>query len=176
MSIEQKVRSVIRDIPDFPEKGVLFRDISPLLASHTICKEVVAHFCSVYRNSSVDAVAGIESRGFIFGPAIAFELGLPFVMIRKKGKLPFKTVSLKYDLEYGSAEIEMHIDAIKSGDKVLLHDDVLATGGTAIAAAKLLEKQGANVAGLCFLLELSALKGREKLDKYSKNICTLVSY
>ena len=176
MSIEQKVRSVIREIPDFPEKGILFRDISPLLANPEICKEVVTHFCSRYRNLDIDAVVGIESRGFIFGPAIAFELGVPFIMIRKKGKLPFRTISLKYDLEYGSAEIEMHVDSVKPGNSVLLHDDVLATGGTAKAAAKLLENQGAKVAGLCFLIELSSLRGRDKLESYLKNMCTLVSY
>ncbi len=176
MNLSERVRSLIRDVPDFPKKGILFRDITTLLADPKICGEIVDFFCEDARAKNVSAIAGIESRGFIFGPMVAFKLGVPFVMIRKKGKLPYHRVTYKYELEYGSAEIEMHTDAVKAGQSILVHDDVLATGGTALAACKLLESQGAVIGGLSFLIELTSLGGVSFLEERSKNIRTLVSY
>jgi adenine phosphoribosyltransferase len=124
----------------------------------------------------IDAVAGVESRGFLFGFSMAMKLGVPFVLIRKKGKLPAETVSYKYDLEYGSAEIEMHVDAVEEGMHVLIHDDLLATGGTAVAAAELIQKSGGKVAGFSFVVELSFLKGKEVLNKYSEYNKSIVNY
>ncbi|MEX1000988.1 MAG: adenine phosphoribosyltransferase [Crocinitomicaceae bacterium] len=176
MNLDQQVKKVIRDIPDFPKEGILFKDITPIFQHPDMCRKIVDDSAAKIRGKGVDVIAGIESRGFLFGAAIAMELNIPFVLIRKKGKLPFHTVTHKYDLEYGTAEIEMHTDAIEAGQTVLIHDDLLATGGSASAAAELILKQGGKVGGFDFLIELSFLGGRDLLTNYSKNISTLVAY
>ena len=176
MSLEVKVRKLIRDIPDFPKEGIVFKDITPIFREPKVCREIIDRAVNKIDANDVNVIAGIESRGFLFGAVIAMEVGIPFVMIRKKGKLPYHTVSHKYDLEYGTAEVEMHIDAIEPGQKVLIHDDLLATGGSASAAAELVIKQGGQVAGFDFLIELAFLEGRNMLREYSENISTLVAY
>lgn len=173
--LEQKLISVIRDVPDFPKPGILFKDITPILHDPKLCNEIVDAFAEKI-NGKIDAIVGIESRGFLFGFALANKLNVPFVLIRKAGKLPYKKVAYEYDLEYGSAKVEMQVDEIKKGWNVLVHDDLLATGGTAEAAAKLIQMQGGNVAGFAFLVNLEFLKGSEKLSQYSKNIVSLVNY
>jgi adenine phosphoribosyltransferase len=166
--------STIRDIPDFPKPGIVFRDITTLLANPEAFDFVNAEMIRFGREKDVTHIAGIESRGFIFAGAVARELKLPLVLVRKAGKLPAATIAESYDLEYGSATIEVHEDALTKGDRVLLIDDLLATGGTAVAAVKLIEKLGATVAGLAFVVELSFLPGRKKLPNY--DILSLVDY
>ncbi|MCD5316374.1 adenine phosphoribosyltransferase [Kineosporia babensis] len=156
----------IRDIPDYPSPGILFKDITPLLADPALFAKAVDALAAAHRPGSgaeVDVVAGVEARGFIFGAGVALALGVGFVPIRKKGKLPYATVSAEYTLEYGTAVIEVHEDAVRPGQRVLLLDDVLATGGTAEAAAGLLEQVGAEVVALSFLVELGFLGGRDRL-------------
>ena len=174
--INSKLTKVIRDVPDFPKPGILFKDITPVLLDAQLTREVVSEMAEQVQTLNLDAIVGIESRGFWFGIMLANKLNLPFVPIRKKGKLPYKTVSYSYDLEYGSAEIEMHQDTIKEGWNVLVHDDLLATGGTAIASAELILSQKAKIAGFSFVVDLSFLNGSEKLKKYSENIFNLVRY
>jgi len=176
MTLEENLKSVIRDVPDFPKPGILFKDISTIMLDAELSKEVLAHLKDRYQSESIDAVAGIESRGFLFGYPLAMELGVPFILIRKKGKLPYKKRSHSYELEYGSAVIEMHEDAVKTGQKVLIHDDLLATGGSASAAAELIKKCGGSVFGFNFLVALDFLKGDEKLKNHSSNIINLVRY
>lgn len=161
------LRSYIRDVPDFPKPGILFKDITPLLADPAAYAYAVAKLAAHYATIPVDAIAAAEARGFLFAAPIALELRKPLIPLRKPGKLPFQTHSLKYDLEYGSAELQVHTDAIPPGGKVLLVDDVLATGGTMAAACKLVEHAGGHVAGCAFLLELTHLKGRERLADYN---------
>ena len=161
-SIEQLVSSRLRDVPDFPEPGVVFKDVTPLLADGEAFGAVTRDMAERWRGL-VDVVVGIEARGFIFGAALAHELGLGFVPVRKAGKLPGRTVGVSYDLEYGSARIEIHEDAFVGGERVLLVDDVLATGGTAVAACQLLESVGATVVALETVVELGFLHGRERL-------------
>ena len=175
-SIENRIKSAIRDVPDFPKQGILFKDITPVLSDPALCRELEKEFARVVSNFPVDAVAGIESRGFLFGMGLAQRLNVPFIPVRKKGKLPYKTVSYEYDLEYGSATIEMHTDAIKEGMNILIHDDLLATGGTAAATAELVKLQNANVSCFAFLVELSFLEGRKSLEKYTNEIISLASY
>ncbi len=163
------IKTAIRDVPDFPKQGIIFKDITPILSSHALLTEVVELMAARYLSSPPQKVVGIESRGFIFGTALAMRLGVGFVPVRKKGKLPYKTIEASYDLEYGSATIEMHVDALAAGDSVLIVDDLLATGGTARAAAALVENLGATIQGLEFLVELSFLKGRDALSKYRIN-------
>lgn len=174
MSLEEKIKSYIRDIPDFPQKGIIFRDITPLLKQPAIVKEIIDRFEEFAKEKGVDVVAAIESRGFIFAMPLCLRLEVPFVPIRKEGKLPWETVKETYELEYGTATIEMHKDAIVSGQRVLLIDDLLATGGTALASAKLVEKLGGKVVGIAFVIELTYLNGREKLKDY--DVLTLVRY
>lgn len=174
--LEQRLKAAIRAVPDFPKPGVLFRDITPVLEAPELGRSVVQGFLRSLHGARIDAIAGIESRGFLFGMPLALELGVPFVTVRKKGKLPWRTVSHKYDLEYGSAEIEMHVDVVKPGMRVLVHDDLLATGGTAAGAAELVRAQGGTVAGFSFLIELSFLNGAEKLRPYGAEIIRLVTY
>lgn len=174
--IEKKIKKAIRDVNDFPKEGIVFKDITPILEDVTLTEEVTIALTDATKQLEIDAVLGIESRGFFWGMLIAQQLKVPFIPVRKKGKLPYKTVSYSYDLEYGSAEIEVHEDAIKPGWKVLVHDDLLATGGTAAAAAEIVKMQQAEVAGFSFLVILEFLKGREKLGKYNNNINGLVSY
>lgn len=175
MSLQNRIDQAIRNVPDFPKPGIQFKDISPILENPVLAKEILEEFANQWRGK-IDAVAGIESRGFLFGFPLAMHLDIPFILIRKKGKLPYKTVSHKYDLEYGSAEIEMHIDTVKPGMRVLVHDDLLATGGTACAGAELIQKEGGKVEGFSFLVALEFLNGTEKLSEYSHNIHSLIKY
>lgn len=176
MNIESELKKVIRDIPDFPKPGILFKDITPIMQSPDLCKRIVEYLKSEFESQKIEGVAGIESRGFLLGMPLAMALDIPFVLIRKKGKLPYKTISHSYDLEYGSATIEMQVDDIKPGQRILIHDDLLATGGSASAAAELVVKQGGIVAGFSFLVELMFLDGRRPVLNYSENISTLARY
>lgn len=164
----------IRDVPDFPEKGVVFKDITPLLKDAEALKATADRLYEMVRGTAISKVVGVDSRGFIFAPMIAERLGAGFVPIRKVGKLPFKTASESYDLEYGTDTLEIHIDAIEKGESVLVHDDVLATGGTASAVCKLVEQLGGVVVHCNFLIELEFLNGRQKLTKYP--ISSLLTY
>ncbi len=174
--LETRLRQAIRAVPDFPKPGILFRDITPVMEDPLLSLAVVEGFREALQATPVDAIAGIESRGFLYGMPLALKLGVPFVTVRKKGKLPWRTVSHKYDLEYGSAEIEMHVDTVRPGMRVLVHDDLLATGGTAAAAAELIRLQGGEVAGFSFLIELSFLQGVERLRPYNAPLIRLVTY
>ena len=176
MLLEDKLKNIIRDVPDFPKPGILFKDISTIMLDPKLSQEVITYLAGYYKDQKIDAIAGIESRGFLFGYPLAIALKVPFILIRKKGKLPYKKVSYAYDLEYGSAEIEMHEDAVIGGQKVLIHDDLLATGGSAAAAAELVKRCGGSIVGFNFLVNLSFLRGDEKLKIYSNNIVNLVSY
>ncbi len=176
MSLSDALKEAIRDIPDFPKPGIIFKDITPIMKDPTLSNQVLDHLTEWYQEKNIDAVAGIESRGFLFGYPLAMRLGVPFILIRKKGKLPYKTIQYDYALEYGTATIEMHTDAINTGDRILIHDDLLATGGSAEAAGKLIEKAGGVVAGFDFLVELEFLKGADKLHQFSNNITNLVAY
>ncbi len=170
---QTSISKSIREIPDFPKKGILFRDITPLLSDGKKFRACVKHFKKLSK-SRIDYVISIESRGFIFGSALACELGVGFVPIRKAGKLPHKTFQASYELEYGSAVMEVHADGFTRGSRVVIVDDVLATGGTARAAVELVRKLDAKIAGIYFLIELTALKGREKLKDLP--VHALVSY
>ncbi len=172
----QDIRDAIRTVPDFPKPGILFKDITPLLLDPVMGKKIIAEFVSRLQGTEVDAIIGIESRGFLFGYMLAVEMNVPFIPIRKSGKLPWKTVGCDYALEYGTARIEMHEDALAAGMNVLIHDDLLATGGTAAAAASLVEKVGATVSGFAFVVELGFLEGGKKLTQYSANTISLVTY
>lgn len=165
MHISEKVKLEIRDVKDFPKPGILFKDITPVLANTGLVHEIVQELVREFKPHGYDAIIGIESRGFIFGSLLAYELDCPFIPVRKAGKLPFHTISETYDLEYGSATIEIHEDALKKGSRVLIHDDLLATGGTAAAAARLVSKLGAETAAFSFLINLSFLKGEDILLK-----------
>ncbi len=164
--MNEKVAQYIRTIPDYPEKGIMFRDITTLLMQPEGFKLAIDDMIEALKGVEFDVLAGTESRGFIFGTPIAYALGKPFALVRKKGKLPAETVSMDYDLEYGSATIEMHKDSIQPGQKVVLIDDLIATGGTIEAAAKLVEKLGGEVVKMLFVMELAGLNGREKLKDY----------
>ena len=161
--LAERLRSHIRDVPDFPQPGVVFRDITALLADATAFGEAVAAMAGSFRDDAVSAVAGIESRGFILGGAVAHALGAGFIAVRKQGRLPRRTISEAYRLEYGEAVLEAHADAVGEGERVLIVDDLLATGGTAAAAASLLDRLGARVVGLAFLVELAGLGGSAAL-------------
>lgn len=174
--MQDRLKATIRDVADFPKPGILFRDITPVLEDPALCRSVVDGFVEAIGERQVDAIAGIESRGFLFGMPLALKLGVPFITVRKKGRLPYRTVSHKYDLEYGSAEIEVHADALRPGMRVLVHDDLLATGGTAAASAELVRMQGATLAGFSFLIELSFLGGVDRLRHYDTQIIRLVTY
>ena len=164
----------IRDIPDFPKAGILFRDIMPLLQDPVALRETIDRIAEYGTGKHVDVVFGAEARGFILGAAIAYALGAGFVCARKPGKLPYKTIAAEYDLEYGSNRLEVHTDAIKPGQNVLVHDDLLATGGTARAKCELVERLGGKVVGIAFIIELVDLKGRDKLPGY--DILSLIKY
>ncbi|MEP6928711.1 MAG: adenine phosphoribosyltransferase [Flavobacterium sp.] len=161
-----QIKNYIRDIQDFPKEGILFKDITPLLNDPMARKECLSVLVKSLNGQSVDKVIGAESRGFFFGMLLAQELNAGFVPVRKPNKLPFTTISASYDLEYGTDTLEIHIDAIKKGDRVLIHDDVLATGGTAKALAELVEKLGGEIIQFNFLMELSFLNGRDKIAGY----------
>ncbi|MCX6121434.1 MAG: adenine phosphoribosyltransferase [Ignavibacteriales bacterium] len=170
----KQLSDAIRSIPDFPKKGIVFRDITTLLKDADALQSAVALLMKHYEHSKIDKVVCIESRGFILGSALAVSLGAGFVPIRKKGKLPAEVMREQYALEYGTDVIEMHVDAIQPGERILLHDDLLATGGTMCAAVKLVEKLHANIVGISFLIELSFLQGRKNLKEY--DIYSLVQY
>lgn len=163
--ISELILENLREVPDFPAPGVLFRDITPLLANGSAFKELITLLADHYRGT-IDAVAGLESRGFILAAPLAAELGIGMIAVRKAGKLPGPVIGVDYELEYGTARLELRAETIHEGQRVLIVDDVLATGGTASAAAQLIEQVGANVEGILLLLELEALKGREKLSGY----------
>ncbi|MEY5132133.1 MAG: hypothetical protein RLZZ198_137 [Bacteroidota bacterium] len=176
MELSNKIQLAIRDVHDFPKEGIVFKDITPIMMDAGLSNEIVEALVEQFRSENLQGIAGIESRGFLFGFPLAMALGIPFIMIRKKGKLPYKKISHAYELEYGSAVIEMHSDAFSPGDRILIHDDLLATGGSAAAAAELIQKCQGVVAGFNFMVELQFLEGREKLKTYSKNISNLVQY
>ncbi|GAA3614581.1 adenine phosphoribosyltransferase [Marihabitans asiaticum] len=169
----RRVSELVRDVPDFPKAGVTYKDITPLIAHGDSLRLVVDALAAPYQDRGVDHVIGLEARGFIFGTGVALALGAGFVPIRKKGKLPPRTVSLDYELEYGSATIELREDSLRPGDRVLVIDDILATGGTARAAAELVESQGAQIVGLDVVLELRDLGGRGELP--GRSVGALVS-
>lgn len=171
----RKLEDTIENTPDFPIPGIQFKDISPIFLNPKLYEDVIADLVS-FSKGKVDAICGIESRGYLFGIAIAVALEVPFILIRKKGKLPPPVVSEKYDLEYGSAEIETREGHIKKGQRILIHDDLLATGGTTEAAAKLVEKQGATVSQFSFLIGLKELKGDERLKKFGAEIYHILEY
>jgi len=170
----EQLKALVRDVPDFPQPGIVFKDITPLLtdeiAFSTVIDLIVVHF----GRGNVDKVVGIEARGFILASPVAYHFGAGFVPVRKKDKLPWETESEEYELEYGSATLEIHRDGVDPGERVLIVDDVLATGGTARATARLVERIGGKVVGIAFLIELGFLKGRQKLDGY--DLFTLISY
>lgn len=176
MTLEERIKSAVRDVPDFPKPGILYKDISPILNDQQLCSDIVDRFICELSDKKIDAIVGTESRGFLFGFLLANKMNVPFVMLRKSGELPGKTNSYEYELEYGKAKVEIHIDALKHNWNVLVHDDLLATGGTAEACANLVLMQKAKVAGFAFLLELNFLHGRKKLEHYSSDILTLTNY
>jgi adenine phosphoribosyltransferase len=160
----EKLRTGIRDVPDFPKKGIVFKDITPLLSDRALFHASIDLFLERCRGKEIDKIVGIDARGFLFGSTVAYELGVGFVPIRKRGKLPYKTEIAKYSLEYGEAEMEMHIDAMMRGERVVLVDDLLATGGTSAAAAALIKKVGGELLEAQFLIELGFLNGRKQLE------------
>lgn len=170
----KKVEDYVRTIPDFPEPGIMFRDVTTVLQDAEGFKLAIDEMKKLLDGVDFDVIAGAESRGFIFGAPLAYAMGKPFVLIRKKGKLPCETVEKSYDLEYGSATIEMHKDSIKPGQKVVVVDDLIATGGTIEAACELIEELGGEVAKVVFLMELAGLNGREKLAKY--DVASVITY
>ena len=174
--LQERIKLAIRDVPDFPKPGILFKDITPILLDHKLSIDIAEHMGTLVSDWKIDAIVGVESRGFLFGMMTAQALRVPFIPVRKAGKLPYQTISHSYELEYGSATVEMHIDAIKPGWNVLIHDDLLATGGTARAAAELIRKQNGTVAGFAFLVTLDFLNGQETLKPYSDNFVSLVNY
>jgi adenine phosphoribosyltransferase len=160
----EQLRAAVRDVSDFPKKGVVFKDITPILSDPVLFRASIDLFLERCRGKNIDKIAGIDARGFLFGSTVAYELGLGFVPIRKRGKLPFRTEIAKYSLEYGEAEMEMHIDAMTAGERVVLVDDLLATGGTSAAAAVLIRKAGGDLVEALFLIELEFLHGRKQLE------------
>ena len=163
MSAAERLRAAVRDVVDFPKPGIIFKDITPILADGKLFRESISLLCESAGGVKIDMVVGIDARGFIFAAAVADRLGAGFVPVRKKGKLPWKTRQTAYSLEYGESIVELHEDAVKPGESILLVDDLLATGGTAAAAVKLLDELGANLIGISVLIELTFLKGRAKL-------------
>ena len=170
----QNLKAAVRDVLDFPQKGIVFKDITPILADGELFRASIEWLAGLHVGEKIDAVVGIDARGFIFAGAVAHRLGVGFVPVRKKGKLPFKTQSVAYDLEYGRGELEIHVDAIRPGGNAVIVDDLLATGGTSLAATRLIEKIGGRVIGIDFMIELGFLNGRKKLDGY--NISSAVRY
>ena len=160
----ERLRAVVRDVPDFPKKGILFKDITPVLSDPDLFRASIDLFLERCRGREVDKIVGIDARGFVFGSAVAYELGVGFVPIRKRGKLPYRTEIAKYSLEYGEAEVEMHTDALTAGERVVLIDDLLATGGTSSAAVMLIQKAGGQLLEAQFLVELEFLEGRKRLE------------
>lgn len=174
MTASTQIQTAIRDIPDFPKPGILFRDISPILADARLFRLAIHELSTICRGAKAAKIAGIDARGFLFGATVAYELGLGFVPVRKKGKLPFHTITQSYDLEYGSSEVQIHTDAFNEGDRVALIDDLLATGGTAGAAIKLIHQSGARIVAAAFLIELAELGGRRALGDVP--VASIVTY
>ena len=164
VDILEKLRAAVRDVPDFPKKGIVFKDITPVLNDPILFRASIDLFLERCRAVKIDKIVGIDARGFVFGSAVAYELGVGFVPIRKRGKLPYRTQVAKYSLEYGEAEVEMHVDALTAGERVVMVDDLLATGGTSAAAATLIRKAGGNLVEAQFLIELEFLHGRKQLE------------
>lgn len=178
MQLKEKLKNVIRNVPDFPKPGIQFKDITPIFLYPDLCEEIADDIINTFlhNHGKIDAVCAIESRGFFIGILIANKLRVPLFPVRKAGKLPSKTKSFTYNLEYGTATLEVHTDVIKPHWNVMVHDDLLATGGTAMAAAELIKAEGGNVAGFSFIVELDDLHGREKIGPYSQNIVSIVNF
>jgi adenine phosphoribosyltransferase len=177
MNLEDKIKSIVRDVKDFPKPGILFKDITPLLSKPALVKEITGTIARQFDGQRIDAIAAVEARGFIFGSLLAQDLMCAFVPMRKSGKLPYSTLRQEYALEYGTASVEVHVDAIQPGWNVLVHDDLLATGGTACAAANLIERSGGTLAGFSFLINLAFLPGEENLQtQFNVKPHYLVSY
>ena len=176
MDLQARIRNAVRDIPDFPKPGILFKDITPILADAQLCRDITDSLYDKFSSQKVDGIVGVESRGFLFGMTLAQKFNIPFIPVRKKGKLPYKTIAFDYELEYGVASIEMHADAIKEGSNILIHDDLLATGGTAAAAGSLVTMTNANIIGFAFIIGLDFLGGKNILKKHTDTIFTLVDY
>ena len=174
--IEQKIKEAIRDVADFPKEGIVFKDVTPLLADPKLSNEICDEILKRFAGEKIDAIVAVESRGFLYGFLLAHKLNVPFIPVRKKGKLPGETIEFSYDLEYGSATVEVHSNDLQPGWNVLIHDDLLATGGTAAAAAELMRMQKVNVVGYAFIIELSFLNGIKKIKPYSDNIVSLATY
>lgn len=168
------LKELVRDIPDFPKKGIIFKDITPLFLNPSSLKEIVVKISDHYANQKIDLVVGAEARGFLIGPAVAINLNAGFVPVRKPGKLPYETASMTYELEYGTDTLEIHKDAVKANENVLMVDDLLATGGTMAASCKLVESLGGKIRGCAFIIELGFLNGRDMLSKY--DIFSLIEY
>ncbi len=165
MVVENYIQSLLRDVPDFPKPGIIFKDITPLLANPVARKRVVQEIALHFSTQEVEAVAAVEARGFIFGSLLAEALNVPFIPVRKSGKLPYHKIQEEYSLEYGTASIEMHVDAVEKGTRVLIHDDLLATGGTATAAGNMIERLGGIVMGYSFIINLAFLPGEKMLSE-----------
>ena len=176
MTLEERLKGTIRDVPNFPKEGIMFKDITTIMLDPVLSNDVIDELVNIYKDQNIEAVAGIESRGFLFGYPLAIKLGVPFILIRKQGKLPYKKISYDYDLEYGSDRIEIHHDAISHGEKILIIDDLLATGGTALAAATLVKKMGGEVMECAFLVDLPDIGGRERLEKAGLPVFALCEF
>ncbi|MCS7086142.1 MAG: adenine phosphoribosyltransferase [Bacteroidia bacterium] len=176
MSLEHELRAAIRIVENFPKPGISFKDVSPVFLSPRLMRDCVLAWTRKFADAGVTKVVGVESRGFLLGPALAMELNAGFVLIRKKGKLPGPNLQIAYELEYGSAELEIPLDVLKKEDAVLLHDDLLATGGTAAAAADLCMRSGARIAGFAFIVHLTELGGAQKLSPFSPHLHALIEY
>lgn len=174
--IAQQIKSAIRDIPDFPKPGIIFKDITPILKDPQLCENIVNAFVEKLKGTRIDAIAGIESRGFLFGLTLATKLGVPFVPVRKAGKLPFTIKQKAYKLEYGTATIELHTDAFEPGQHIMIHDDLLATGGTALAASELIQEMGGIIAGFSFVVGLGFLNGLERISPVCDKVVVLAEY
>lgn len=174
--IAEQIKKAIRDIPDFPKPGIVFKDITPILKDPALCDNILDAFVAQLEGTKIDVVAGVESRGFLFGLSLACRLGVPFIPVRKAGKLPFTIKQKAYKLEYGTATIELHTDAFEPGQHILIHDDLLATGGTVTAASELIQEMGGVVAGFSFVVGLGFLNGRERIQPISDKILVLADY
>ncbi len=176
MDITKRLSETIRDVKDFPVKGVVFKDITPIFKDISLFKEVIDVLSEQVKDKKIDKIVGIESRGFLFGIALAVKMNLPFVTIRKKGKLPAETIAASYQLEYGTATVEIHKDAISAGENVLIVDDLLATGGTVTAASELVKALGGIVAGAVFVIELTFLNGRNNIEDKNIDVLSILKY